>query len=166
MAWPTSLRLMLRMFTGWCADYIFFKFGRSGRWLVSAGLQQGDGKSSGADSMSDEYRAEVFVDAHLDLAQIRLGREGGRIQLFERLGDAFGLCAREASLFEFLDEAIGVDDQCLHRPSVYRPSVFLQTRRGYRTASSRTLDGQEGTDNGVAAAATDIGVAAAATSLK
>ena len=31
-------------------------------------LEQGDGERGGADGMSDEYRAEVFVDAHLKLA--------------------------------------------------------------------------------------------------
>ena len=38
-------------------------------------LQQGHGESGGADGMSDEYRAEVFVDAHLELAQIGFGGE-------------------------------------------------------------------------------------------
>lgn len=70
-------------------------------------LQQGDGESGGADGMSDEYRAEVFVDAHLKLAKIRLGGEGRRVEVFESLGYAFGLRAREAPLFEFLDDAIG-----------------------------------------------------------
>ena len=40
-------------------------------------LQQCDGESGGADGMSEEYRAEIFVDAHLELAQIRLGSECG-----------------------------------------------------------------------------------------
>ena len=38
-------------------------------------LQQGDGEGGGADGMSNEYRAEVFVDAHLKLAQIGFGGE-------------------------------------------------------------------------------------------
>jgi hypothetical protein len=38
-------------------------------------LQQGDGESGGADGMSGKYRAEVFVDAHLKLAQIGFGGE-------------------------------------------------------------------------------------------
>jgi hypothetical protein len=52
--------------------------------------------------------------------------EGGGVEFFERFSDAFGLRPREAPLFEFLDDAVGVDHQFLHKPSVYHPRIALQ----------------------------------------
>ena len=43
-------------------------------------------------------------------SEICLRHKGRAVEFFERVGDAFGLRARETPLFEFLDAAAG--DQC------------------------------------------------------
>jgi hypothetical protein len=65
------------------------------------------------------------------VVKIGFGGEGRGVEFFQGLGDAFGLCARETPLFEFLDDAVRVDDQCLHTPS------SVTARRS--SASARTL---------------------------
>jgi hypothetical protein len=52
--------------------------------------------------------------------------EGGGVEFLERLRNALGLRTREAPSFEFLDDAVGVDHQCLHTPSVYHLTSCLQ----------------------------------------
>jgi len=61
--------------------------------------------------------------------KIRFRDEGGGVELFEGFGDAFGLRARKAPLFEFLDDAVGIDNQCLHMSSVYHVWPDEQSKR-------------------------------------
>jgi hypothetical protein len=80
--------------------------------------------------VGDEDCAEVFVQAELEVPnlvlEIGFRSKVGGVELFQRVGDAFGLRAREAPLFEFIDDAVGVDHQCLHISSVYQRSGCLQ----------------------------------------
>ena len=77
-------------------------------------LQQSDRESGGADGMSDEYRAEVFVDAHLKLAQIRLGGAGGRVDILDHACDGIGLRTREAALLQLFDGRVRIESECRH----------------------------------------------------
>jgi hypothetical protein len=45
-------------------------------------------------------------------------RDEWRRGFAQGFGDAFGLRAGKASLLEFFDDRIGVEDQCLHMPLV------------------------------------------------
>ena len=58
--------------------------------------------------------------------KVRLGRERGGVQFFERFGDAFGLGAGKAALLELLDDPVRVDHERLHRPSVYHATGSSQ----------------------------------------
>ena len=60
------------------------------------------------------------------ILEISLRSEGRGVEFLESFRDAFGLRAGEASGFEFLDDAVGVDHQCLHISSVYQLTATLQ----------------------------------------
>ena len=50
--------------------------------------------------------------------EVQFGGEGGYVELFQGLGDAFRLRTGEASLFELLHDAVRVDHERLHMRSV------------------------------------------------
>jgi hypothetical protein len=57
-------------------------------------------------------RGRLFREGELEVG---FRGERGDVELFQSLGDALGLRAGKAALLELFDDAIGIDDQCLHR---------------------------------------------------
>ena len=49
-----------------------------------------------------------------------------RVEFFQGFGDALGLRTRKASLFKFLYDAVGIDNECLHTSSEYHSSLLPQ----------------------------------------
>ena len=85
------------------------------RRCLAEQLEQRDREGGGAEAVRDEYAAEVFVEAQLQVLEVGFGREAGGVELFESLGDAFGLRAGKALSFELLDDAVRVNHERLHR---------------------------------------------------
>ena len=70
--------------------------------------------------MRYENACEEFIEAEFEVLEITFGGEAGSIEFFERFGDAFCLRTRKATLLQFLNDAVGVEHQGLHRLSVYQ----------------------------------------------
>jgi hypothetical protein len=115
-------------------------------WLVQE-LEQGDCESGRAEAVRDEDAAEIFVETKFESGQIGLCGEGRGVEFLVRFRDAFGLCAGEAPLFEFLDDAVRVYHERLHTTSVYHPMLRPQAH-GFGTGSARILDAVLFTDIG------------------
>ena len=49
-------------------------------------------------------------------------------ELFEGIRDAFGLRARKAALFQLFDDAVGVEQQCLHNRQCTSCCVLCKER--------------------------------------
>jgi hypothetical protein len=75
---------------------------------------------------SDSLIAHCDLERLDCLVEIGFGGEGRRIQFFEGFGDAFGLRAGKAALFELLDDAVRVNHERLHMRSVYHLDVGSQ----------------------------------------
>jgi hypothetical protein len=78
-------------------------------------LDEGDDQRA----LGEEHSGNPLDEPELEIFEIGFRGECRGVQFLEGLGDAFGLRAREASGFEFLDDAVRVDHERLHMSSFY-----------------------------------------------
>jgi hypothetical protein len=65
-------------------------------------MQEDDGQDGSAEAVGDQDAADVNVEAKFEVPKIGLGREVGRVQLFEGLGDALDLGGGKPRCSSFL----------------------------------------------------------------
>ena len=86
-----------------------FGWGKVVGWLLEV-LDEG--------ASSEEHSGNPLHEPKLEIFEVGFRGQGGDIEFFQCLGDAFGLRAGEASLFEFFDDAVRVDHERRYAVSV------------------------------------------------
>lgn len=93
-------------------------------------------------TLCKQHRGHPCYDGHrlLRESHLKIGfrHKIGRVQLLERVGDALGLCPREAALFEFLDDAVvSMTNVCIYRQ--YTSGVVACKNRHFGVVIRRTV---------------------------
>jgi hypothetical protein len=86
-----------------------FGWGKVVGWLLEV-LDEG--------ASSDEHSGNPLHEPKLEIFEVGFRGQGGDVEFFQGLRDAFGLRAGEASLFEFFDDAVRVDHERRYAVSV------------------------------------------------